>query len=208
MLTDYKAGYGRRVRQFADRLRPMRRRAHEEAKGACFMIFEENRPDDGEGLRRRAAKEVPITMAVAAEVGARGGGYCRIEQPPTEPESRDRDGSDSFGRFIQFSFQRRWFCIDLPNNILSPAEAGEVMRCRHGFFYVQGMPQFALKGEGVEQWEPFRKIYLYGDEASAAEDMAFIFFQVWNFPVSTRLYVTSATFGRNRLWWERGVPVE
>lgn len=81
------------------------------------------------------------------------------------------------------------------------------MRCRHRFFYVQGMPQFELKGEDAEKWDPLRKIYLYGDEASAAEDMTFIFFQLWNFPVSTRLYVTSAAFGRNRLRWERGVPI-
>jgi hypothetical protein len=195
MLTDYKAGYERRVRQFADRLRPMRRRAHEEAKGPCFMIFDENCPDDGEGWHLRVAKEVPVTMAVGAEVGTRGEGYCLIEQPPIEPESREWDGDDSFGRFIQFSFQRRWFCIDMPNNVLPRGEAEEVMNCRDGFFYVQGMPKFELKGEDVEKWEPFRKIYLYGDEVSAVEDMAFIFFQVWNLPATSPLYVMSAAFG-------------
>ncbi len=53
------------------------------------------------------------------------------------------------------------------------------------------------------KWEPLQKVYLYRDEESAAEDMAFIVFQVWNFPIDSPLYVTAATFsGKHR--FERG----
>lgn len=32
-------------------------------------------------------------------------------------------------------------------------------------------------GEHVDGYAPFRKVYIYGDETSAAEDMAYIFFR-------------------------------
>ena len=44
------------------------------------------------------------------------------------------------------------------------------------------------------KWEPLQKIYLYRDEESAAEDMAFILFQIWHFPVDSPLYVKAASF--------------
>ena len=207
MLTDCRTSYERRIRQFAECLRPMRRRAQEEAHGPCFMIFNERPPDDNEARRRRTAREIPVTTAVAVEVGAPGEGLCFVELWPLESEPRGREGGDPFGRYIQFSFEQKWFCIDMPNATLSRRQAEEVMECRNGFFYVQGMPQFELEGEGVQEWDPLRKVYLYGDEASAAEDMAFVFFQVWNFSVSTRLYVASAAFGGNRRW-EDGVPID
>jgi hypothetical protein len=37
--------------------------------------------------------------------------------------------------------------------------------------------------------------------------MAFIFFQVWKFPVDSRLFVTSASFnGKHE--WEQGLAIE
>ena len=44
------------------------------------------------------------------------------------------------------------------------------------------------------KWNPLQKVYLYRDEESAAEDMAFILFQIWNFPVDSPLYVKAASF--------------
>jgi hypothetical protein len=44
------------------------------------------------------------------------------------------------------------------------------------------------------KWDPLQKIYLYRDEQSAAEDMAFVVFQVWNFPVDWPLYIKAAAF--------------
>ena len=46
----------------------------------------------------------------------------------------------------------------------------------------------------IVKWDPLQKIYLYHDEESPAEDMAFILFQVWNFPVDSPLYVKAAAF--------------
>lgn len=68
-------------------------------------------------------------------------------------------------------------------------------------------PEFRLCEEDIEGDDPFRKIYACGDEPSAAEDMAFIFFDVWRFPVDWRFYVSAAAFGGNHRW-EQGAPVE
>ena len=60
--------------------------------------------------------------------------------------------------------------------------------------------------EGHVEWDPLQKVYLYGDEESAAEDMAFIMFQVWKFPVDWTWYVKAAVFGSGREF-ERGKPL-
>jgi hypothetical protein len=47
----------------------------------------------------------------------------------------------------------------------------------------------------------------YGDERSAAENMAFVWFDVWRFPVDSRLYVTAAAFAE-QTDWEQGFPIQ
>jgi hypothetical protein len=55
------------------------------------------------------------------------------------------------------------------------------------------------------KWNPLQKIYLYRDELSAAEDMAFVRFQVWNFPLDWCWYVTAAAF-HAKYRFEQGRP--
>ena len=38
-------------------------------------------------------------------------------------------------------------------------------------------------------------MYVNGDEESAAQDMAFIWFAVWKFPIDWTFFVTAAAFG-------------
>jgi hypothetical protein len=38
--------------------------------------------------------------------------------------------------------------------------------------------------------------------------MAFIFFQVWGFPVDWRFYVKAAAFGDKKTDWEWGTPID
>ena len=42
---------------------------------------------------------------------------------------------------------------------------------------------------------------------SAAEEMAFVLFSVWKFPVDWRFYVTAAAF-HEATNWEKGVSIE
>ncbi len=60
-----------------------------------------------------------------------------------------------------------------------------------------------MPGEG---YDPFRRVYLYGDEGRTAEDTAFVFYRAWGLPVYSPLYITAASFsGEYR--WERGTPI-
>ena len=48
-MFDYRAEIELRIEQFVHCLKPMHDRAHEEAHGSCFIIFEERRPGNGSG---------------------------------------------------------------------------------------------------------------------------------------------------------------
>jgi hypothetical protein len=138
-------------------------------------------------------------------------GSCFIifEERHATAGSRDNLRQDrSLNHFVQFSFEEKSFCLDMPRQTLSRAEAEQILRSRQGFFYLRNRPEFTLKGEDVEGYNPFRKVYAYGDERSAAEDMAFIFYQVWRFPVHWQFFVTAGAFGDKETDWESGTPMD
>lgn len=194
-MNDYTQEFERRIVQFADFLKKMYHRAHEEVHGPCFMIFE--------------AARLPLERVVTRSDDAGSASVTPTERPshiklPDEGWKED----ESQARFIQFSFEEKWFCLDMPLQTLYRAEAEQILRFRKEFFYLTDKPQFTLTGEDVDGYDPFRKVYAYGDESSAAEDMAFIFFQVWRFPVDWRLSVKAAAFGGKKTNWERGTPIK
>jgi hypothetical protein len=206
-MFDYRGELERRIAQIGSYLRPMNHRAHEIAHGDCFIIFEERRPG-GESGQALVEKNALSLQAVANAFGQLG----VMESADSGDEAIDlpHEGwreDDSRNRYIQFAIGNKWFCMDMPLETLRRAEAEEILRYRNGFFYLRDRTQFTLHQEDVEGHDPFRKVYVYGDEDSAAEDMAFIFFQVWKFPVDSRFYVTAASFsGKHE--WEKGFPIE
>jgi hypothetical protein len=209
-MLEYSQELHRRVGQFTDYLKKMFRRAHEEVHGSSFIIFNE-RPSssdhEADALAEAAKPALQVTFTGLADNGINS--FTISDSGPLS-DLRD-DGwkaGDSSARFIQFSFERDWFCLDMPLQTLYQAEAEQILRFRQGFFYLRDRPQFTLYGEDVDGYDPFRKIYIYGDEESAAEDMAFIFFQVWRFPVDWRFYVRAAAFGDKKISWETNAPLE
>jgi len=199
----------RRIEQFTHYLKLMHDRAHEEAHGPCFIIFEERRPggtSDDEELAEEKKLALELVVQEFTDAGIGGAGTLDESVMIDLPDEVWRQ-DDSQNRFIQFSFERNWFCIDMPLDTLYRPEAEQILRSRQGFFFLRDRKQFTLHEEDVEGHDPFRKIYVYGDEASAAEDMAFIFFQVWKFPVDSRFYVTASAFS-GKHGWERGFPIE
>lgn len=201
----------RRTAQFAKYLKKMHRRSHKEVCGPCFMIFSEddfnNEFDDDPSLSESVTPELEPVLA-----GFENGGFDSVTIEDDSSMSTTPDTGwiqdDSHKRFIQFSFEEKWFCVDMPRQTLYRAEAEKILRDRTGFFYLRDRPEFTLYGETVEGMDPFRKIYLYGDENIAAEDMAFVFFQVWNFPLDWRFFVNSSSFGDPLHEWEIGTPLE
>ncbi|QDT48931.1 hypothetical protein Pan258_29780 [Symmachiella dynata] len=207
-MFDYQEELEQRIRGFHKHLALMHDRAHNEAQGPCFLIFEERRGEDTNTDHLVEVKESVLERVSQAFEGLGYSGSGGLDEAelinlPTEGWKED----NSQNRFIQFSFENKFFCMDMPRQTLFRPEAEQILRDRSGFFYLDERKQFQLYGEDVEGFDPFRKAYAYGDEESAAADTAFIFHQVWKFPIDWTFYVRSALFGGKHRW-EKGVPVE
>jgi len=177
-----------RIQQFADYFRQMRLRTQKLVKGNCFVTFtDENREEPDPPV----AKETAVTWYALTIVGTQDETtYCNSG-------SESGGWSDDFHRFIQYSFDRSTFCIDLPNNTLRHHEAKQLFCHRDGFFYARNRPDLAwvrANWRNILDFDPVQKVYLYKDEDNAAEDMAYILFDLWQFPIEMRLYVNAAAF--------------
>jgi hypothetical protein len=189
----------RRIEQFAAYLRLMGQRRHKVVKGdSCFIIFDDSFPQEADAPRIKES----VAIAVPSwRKNSSAGGDVEETQP--------RGGPKETCRFIQFVFMRDCFYLDLPNNTVFPNEAAQIFRQRRGFYYARKRSDLVwvrVNWRNIVRWNPLQKIYLYRDEESAAEDMAFILFQVWKFPVDWRWYVTAAAF-RTGHRFEQGRPL-
>ncbi len=174
----------RRIEQFAQHLRLMGLRRQKVVKGDCFTIFDESAPA---GAGAPVIKEsVAIRVDCLGNGGPASGGDDSGEIPlenwsPAEPF-----------RFIQVAFRQDCFYMELPNSTLFRHEAELILQQRPGFYWAKDRPDLRWVRrfwKDMLTWDPLQKIYLYHDEESAAEDMAFIMFQVWKFPVDWRWYI-------------------
>ncbi len=107
---------------------------------------------------------------------------------------------DKSERFIQFSFEKDCFHLDIPCQTLSREEAARISASRPGFFYLSDGPQYTLHEEDTEGSDPFRTVYFYGDECTAADDMAHIFYSIWQLSISVPIYVTASSFNDEHHW--------
>lgn len=207
-MGDFHDELERRIKQFTHYLTLMRERHSTLTKGHGFIIFEESLNRDAP-QRDELDESKVLVQESTGEIGGFGGfASTWLDERssmdlPTEGWRDEKTDS----RFIQFSFNRRYFDMDIPNVTLWPAEAEEILQDRRGFFFVKDRRQFEHPAEDVERYNPLRKVYVYGDQRSAAEDMAYVWFQAWNFPVDWRFYVTAAAFF-DKTDWERGLPIE
>ncbi len=206
-MNEYRAILEHRIRQFAYYLRLMRTRQRGITSGHSFIIF-------AEGRTGTAGSGDQLVQSAAKSLKAVTGYFDRERDTPGGPEDVFADlpdaywrEDDSSHRFIQLSFNPRFFDIDMPNTTLYRAEAEEILRRRPGFFYVKDRPSFMYPSEEVPTFNPVRKAYVYGDDQMAAEDMAFVWFQVWKFPVDWRFYVSAAAFHESTNW-ERDWPLD
>jgi hypothetical protein len=207
-MNSYAEELHRRIEQFSEILKKMQRRAHGEIHGPCFVIFSE---DDPRASKRRAKKAAVTMSEEPILAGFADAGNDSITCSSTVHEYRlPIDGwgsSDSMSRYVQFAFEEKWFCLDMPLQTLYRDEGETILRSRRGCFYLAGRPEFTLKGEETEDFDPFRKIYVDGDERNAAEDMAFIWFHLWRFPVDSSLYLNAQPFNGQRVRWESATPM-
>ena len=198
----------RRTEQFRHYLDLMPQRQAELTEGNSFIIFEE-RYRDAPGSKHLTDSKALVYEAALEEGGWDDGLGTSVVDETISIDLPDEGwrGDESQSRFVQFSFNTRYFDMDIPNTTLYRAEAEIILRRRAGFFYVTECRQFEHPAEKVGTFNPLRKVYVHGDERSAAEDMAYVWFSVWKFPVDWRFYVTAAAF-HDRVDWEKGVPIE
>ena len=191
----------RRIGQFAEYLRLMGLRAHKVAKNSCFIIFDESPPEDAESPKLKES----VALKVEAGGGPASGGRGGVEGLPKHGKPRRRRS-----RYLQFAFMRDCFYLELPNNTVFRQEADQILRCRLGFYWAKNRTDLRWvrsNWEDMVKWNPLQKVYLYHDEESAAEDMAFILFQIWHFPVDSPLYVKAASFQTEHRF-ERGKRID
>ena len=201
-MTAYADEKSRRIEQFAQYVRLMGLRRHKFAKGDCFIIFDESAPEDADAPQIR--KSAAVRMDCRANGGPASDGDASADLPQA-----DWQPAESF-RYIQFAFRRDCFYLELPKNTIFPNEAALILQQRPGFYWAKNRSDLhwvRANWKDIIKWDPLQKVYLYRDEESAAEDMAFILFQVWKFPVDWRWYIKASAFHTNHRF-EQGKPLD
>jgi len=117
------------------------------------------------------------------------------------PEIRPRIGG-SETRIVQFAFIEAGFYLDLPDTTLMIDEAKLLVAERPGFGYAL---QRTRKTLGERRFDPVQRRYQYAHHKTAAhrtaaEDTAYVFFDLWQTPLDAYIDVTAATFEGNRRW--------
>lgn len=92
------------------------------------------------------------------------------------------------------------FYLDLPDTTLTPDEAKRAVAERPGFGFALNNPQKRL---GERQYDPVQRQYQYAEQRTAAEDAAYVFFDLWATPLNAWIKVQASAFEGNPRW-ERG----
>ena len=128
---------------------------------------------------------------------------------PFDPNAPGPD-EDPHGspRTVQFCFEEKWFAIDVPSTNLCPDEAEKILKERRGFYREAEHPDAGVTTDVNElvQFDPVGKKYIYGDEREAAEDAAYVFYEVWGLAPDAELLVTASAFDGPS--WEKDVLLE
>ena len=175
--------------------------SNDETDGGCIAIIGIHAPESESSRReRRIAGFFILNLKWIAEKANDGGGDCNIvfnerddqggaegDQPPKRDDARPK-------RFVQFAFSSKGFYMELPDSILTATEAEVILRERPQFFFASTHERSDDPNAFVNQFNPLRREYANGEERLAAEDMAYVFFDVWKLPVSVPLDVKAGRF--------------
>jgi len=214
-MIEYAQEKQLRIAMFERWLQLMLERRADERQLDCAITFKENPPDGCDTPQVEESCVLSLSPALAgSEVGGAGFtdvyGEDNIKAPV--PSSGRGDGRRDSDRYLQFAFMKRTFYMDLPKNTLWPDEARRFLSQRSGFFYLRDrrfpwMSFDAWQGL-VETWNPVQKEYINSDARTAAEDMAFILFTLWRFPLDWQFYQRALVFNRRKKRdWEGEGPV-
>ena len=214
MTNASQAGLRRKwIHLFQRHLDLMVQRQSRERTRLSGLTFRSDSPDDllppeRVGLRQpRGARTVEDDQAAAAEEER---DWVFESEEECDAAIARMTGIPDDNRYLQFGFMKKTFHMDLPNNTLAAGEAARLLERRHGFFYLRSRRWWFLSYEEwrdvVRDFNPVQKEYLNSDTRSAAEDAAWIWFDLWRFPVERPLYYRAMHWGRvNRDWEGQGL---
>jgi len=127
-------------------------------------------------------------------------GSCFLIIGKSRPGSR---GKDLWG--VQFCFERDWFAMDIPNTDIVPEDAARVLKERRGFYREAERPDAGVTTNVADlvQFDPIGKKYIYGDEQEAAEDAAYVLFDVMEIRPTTQIRVRASAFDGPKWEWDK-----
>ena len=196
-MSDYIPVKERFRRRIACELRLMGERARAGGQGACYWVLS----NQGGGETR-------------APAGVAQSGRFRKSTalPPSRYEADDRDGPDPFvpSRFLQVLLHatKPFFVLDLPNTTIDAHETEVLLRDRLGFTRARDRAALAYPGEVLDTFDPVCKQYLSDDEDNAADDIAYLLFDLWGLSAGAPLYVSAARAEGCNCWFEQDVDLD
>lgn len=226
-----QVGWARRIEQFRHYLELLSQRAKNRTD-ECYIVFDrrgsrygvENAPPhivrklQPEVNKKAGAESTACGAAVsesekakpkllekastAAKTTKPTGGIVIVGT--TYPEEHSSENLSTC--FIQVTFTPRSFWMDIPESVLAKPETRGCWRKEPDFYFGVKERQKAHPDRTVDDLNPLRSVYDHGDEQIAAENIAYIFLDLWNLPVDVRFYVKAGTFdGANT--WEDWLPI-
>ncbi len=110
------------------------------------------------------------------------------------------------GRFIQFLFMSEGFYLDLPNTTLVEHEPAIIFAEREGFYRDDPASADCIASpEDIRDFEPIDKRYHWDDIPQAAEDAAWLLFDLYNLDVTVTLDA-QATYDDEDHRWTLDLP--
>lgn len=104
-------------------------------------------------------------------------------------------------RMIQVCFHEDWFAVDIPNTNILPREAERLVQERPGFYREAEKPDADVSDvTQIVEFDPVGRRYTYGQEQEAAEDAAWVFFDLWGLRPDQPLYVSASSFKTDHQW--------
>ena len=114
---------------------------------------------------------------------------------------RPRIGGGLKTRIVQFAFMQDGFYLDLPDTTLTLEEAKRVVGERAGFGFALNNPRKRL---GELEHHLVQRQFKYGEQRIAAEDTAYVFFDLRQTPLDAWIKVDASAFEVERRWEAAG----
>ncbi len=203
-MDEYSKLVRGRIELFDTYLKRMVQHRSDEGGLDCAVVFREDPPHGSDAPRLEESKAKALELIVAGPGVRSANGEGPLDQSiirvpsHAEPDASSGGGSDRVGRFLQFAFMKSTFYMDIPNSALFPDEAERLFKQRAGFFYLRDRrwPWMSLEiwQDLVRRFNTFQKEYMNSDTRAAAEDMAYVFYTLWKFPIDWQFFYRSMVF--------------